>query len=226
MSRLMIFAFSLLAASCASAASFDCSGKLEQDEKIVCNDKLLSSLDSRLMGVHAAAKQNFADAARDLSSDFLADRKSCGADRQCILATYMSILANMGEMTDVPKGLDANTIAAGKAKPSKGLPEKIGQCVFTKIDQVHPRVGDGSPEQPEDYDAGTGVDFANDGYQVSYDREEALMQSKPGDTVTMCLVSMPHRCPPGEDGGRGYFTTNQRTHLSWAMYDSQHACGM
>ena len=163
---------------------------------------------------------------REMSKDFLADRRFCGTDRQCILATYLSIIAQLGNVSDVPAGIDAMTIAAGRAKPSSHLPAKIGQCVITRVDGVHPRTSDGSPAKPEDFDGGTGVDFTNGGYQVSYKREEAVIASRPGDRVTLCLVSVPHRCPPGVEDGRGYFTTNHRTHGSWAMFDSQHECGM
>ncbi len=232
MRHVMTLAAFLLLAPLASAASFDCSGPLGPDEKLVCGDKLLSLLDTQLARVHAAELMQeqkgsgLSETVRQMSKDFLADRGSCGTDRQCVLATYMSIIAQLGEVSDVPAGVDAITIAAGRAKPSSHLPSKIGQCVITRVDAVHPRTGDGSPAKPEYFDGGTGVDFTNGGYQVSYKREEAVIASRPGDRVTLCLVSVPHRCPAGVDEGRGYFTTNHRTHRSWAMFDSQHECGM
>ena len=76
-----------------------------------------------------------------------------------------------------------------------------------------------------DYDFGTGVDFENGGYQVSYEREEALLRSKPGDPVVMCLVSIPHGCPPGDERGREFAVTNERTGETWTLPDSQHSCG-
>ena len=232
MRHVMTFAAFLLLAQFASAASFDCSGTLSPDEKLVCGDQLLSSLDTRLARVHAAELKKeepgsgLSDTVREMSKDFLADRRSCGTDRQCVLATYLSIIAQLGDVSDLPAGIDAMTIAAGRAKPSGHLPAKMGECVITRIDAVYPRAGDGSPVKPEDFDGGTSLDFTNGGHQVSYKREEAVIASRPGDRVTLCLVSVPHRCPPGVEDGRGYFTTNHRTHKSWAMFDSQHECGM
>ena len=53
----------------------------------------------------------------------------------------------------------------------------------------------------------------------------AIEQSKKGDPVRMCLVSIPHPCPKGDDRGRVYKTTNLRTHKSWSLPDSEHMCG-
>lgn len=222
---LTITLFALMATS-AHPASFECNkGRLAPDERIVCKDPLLSSLDTRLAEIHAKAKERDPDLTLETSRDFLADRKTCGANRACVLATYVAVIETLGDLEDLPQDITANTIAGGRAKASSTLPAKIGQCVETKITSVHPRIGDNDPPLPEDYDSGTGIEFANDGYQVSYDREEALIASKAGDRVTMCLISIPHRCPPGDDRGRGYFTTNTRTGQSWALGDSQHMCG-
>jgi uncharacterized protein len=84
----MTLAAFLLLAQFASAASFDCSGALSPDEKLVCGDQLLSSLDTRLARVHAAELKKeepgsgLSDTVREMSKDFLADRRSCGTDRQ------------------------------------------------------------------------------------------------------------------------------------------------
>jgi hypothetical protein len=98
------------------------------------------------------------------------------------------------------------------------LPKKVGDCVNTTIKSVGTRL-DGVP------DSGSAVSFANGGYQVGYDRVPAIEQSKRGDPVSMCLVSVPQNCPKGDDRGRTYRTTNQRTHQSWTLADSSHSCG-
>ena len=77
----------------------------------------------------------------------------------------------------------------------------------------------------EDFDSGTSIEFANGGYQVSYDRELALIGSHPGDKVVMCLISIPQLCPPGDNRGRSYTVTNIRTQQTWTLEDSQHMCG-
>src|ERR1039458_3276856 len=96
------------------------------------------------------------------------------------------------------------------------LPKKVGECVNTTIKSVGTRL-DGVP------DSGSAVSFANGGYQVGYDRVPAIEQSKRGDPVSMCLVSVPRDCPKGDDRGRTYRTTNQRTHQSWTLADSSHS---
>ncbi len=98
------------------------------------------------------------------------------------------------------------------------LPKKVGECANTTIKSVGSRL-DGAP------DSGSAVSFANGGYQVGYDRVPAIERSKRGDPVSMCLVSVPQGCPKGDDRGRTYRTTNQRTHQSWTLADSTHSCG-
>lgn len=220
----------LLPVSAAGAAGFDCAKATTADERAVCADERLSDLDSLLGRAYAEAKKAATfDDVKQVAQDFLADRKACRSDAACILASYVSVLGQLqmrGARDGVPASITAETIAGGRAPLASGLPETVGQCVATTIDSVHPRIGD--PDQPiqdEDYDAGTGVEFGNGGYQVSYDREAALIESKPGDPVVMCLVALPHRCPPGDDRGRVYTTTNQRTGATWTMADSQHLCG-
>ena len=58
-------------------------------------------------------------------------------------------------------------------------------------------------------------------------RESAwpIIRSKVGDRVRICLDSLPKDCPPGDDRGKIYTTTNERTNESWTMQDSQHGCG-
>jgi hypothetical protein len=109
-------------------------------------------------------------------------------------------------------GLAATPAFAG------GLPTRVGECANTTIEDVGTRL-DGVA------DSGSAVSFTNGGGQVSYDMVPAVMQSRKGDPVRMCLVSIPQDCPKGDDRGRFYKTTNLRTHKSWRLPDSQHMCG-
>jgi|HubBroStandDraft_6_1064221.scaffolds.fasta_scaffold811760_1 hypothetical protein len=104
------------------------------------------------------------------------------------------------------------------------LPMRIGQCTNTAIKDVTTRLVDGSTNKPIP-DSGSAVDFVNGGYQVSYDTIPEITQSRAGDPVTMCLVSIPQGCPPGDKRGRTYKTTNLRTHGSWTLPDAEHMCG-
>ena len=104
------------------------------------------------------------------------------------------------------------------------LPVRIGQCSTTTVKQVETRLMDGATNQPMP-GSGSAIEFANGGYQVSYDQVPAVDRSRPGDPVTMCLVSVPRHCPPGDDRGRMYKTTNLRTRGSWTLPDAEHECG-
>jgi uncharacterized protein len=118
--------------------------------------------------------------------------------------------------------------AAGEPpeQPSEGavaaLPQQVGQCANTAIATITDRFGEDVRANP---DSGSAVTFANGGGQVSYDKVDALIQSQIGDPVMMCLVSVPQNCPPGDDRGKIYTTTNLRTQQSWSLPDSQHSCG-
>ncbi len=105
-----------------------------------------------------------------------------------------------------------------------GLPVRVGQCVRTTVKSVDTRLVDGSNNQPV-AGSGSAISFANGGYQVSYDQVPSVDSSRRGDPVEMCLVSIPRDCPPGDDRGREYRTTNLRTLKSWRLPDSEHSCG-
>ena len=105
-----------------------------------------------------------------------------------------------------------------------GLPTKEGTCVWTKIAKLEHRLqnGENGPMIPG---SGSAVEFENGGYQVSYDEVDAVHHARKGDRVLMCLISIPHPCPPGDVRGRWYTTTDLRTQESWTMPDAEHSCG-
>ena len=120
----------------------------------------------------------------------------------------------------------ALTLVGALAVPAAaaGLPTKVGQCVDTTIKSVGNRLEDGATNKPMP-GSGSAISFANGGYQVSYEQEPAVDSSRPGDPARMCLASIPQNCPPGDNRGREYKTTNLRTHRSWRLPDSEHGCG-
>lgn len=97
-------------------------------------------------------------------------------------------------------------------------PVNVGDCAQTTITLTGPRL-EGVP------DSGSSVVYANGLSQVSYDVVAGITNSQTGDTVNLCLVSVPENCPPGDDRGRVYTATNTRTGESWTAPDSQHMCG-
>ncbi|MGO4872137.1 MAG: hypothetical protein ACLPGW_16275 [Roseiarcus sp.] len=106
---------------------------------------------------------------------------------------------------------------------AENLPKHVGDCATTKVQKVETRLVDGSGQPVKG--SGSAVDFANGGYQVSYDTVPEVEASRRGDEVKICLVSIPHPCPPGDKRGRVYKTTNLRTKGSWTLPDSEHSCG-
>ena len=104
------------------------------------------------------------------------------------------------------------------------LPTKIGQCTDTTIADVTTRLEDGVTHKLMP-GSGSAVNFANGGYQVSYDTIPAITASRAGDPVRICLVSLPQNCPPGDNRGVTYKTINLRTHATWTLPDSEHMCG-
>jgi len=226
--------FSALLTTAGHAASFDCAKAVTVEEKTVCADTRLSAMDT-LIGRAFAEARKFSGGEKEdtakvmaVARVFLRQRQTCGSSRSCLIGTYVGALEgyiNNGSSVTIPSWVDAPAIAGNCAPPSGTMPTVLGQCVSTQVTEVHPRFSDGGPAKDEDYDAGTAVEFANGGYQVSYDREPALLGSRHGDQVIMCLISIPQLCPPGDNRGRSYTVTNVRTQQTWTLGDSQHMCG-
>jgi len=100
----------------------------------------------------------------------------------------------------------------------------VGTCVRTTIREVSQRLEDGATHRPMP-GSGSAVEFANGLYQVSYDEVPEVNQSRRGDPVFVCLMSLPQHCPPGDVRGKVYTTTNLRTQESWTLPDAEHGCG-
>jgi hypothetical protein len=117
----------------------------------------------------------------------------------------------------------AAALALATPSLAENLPKRVGDCAPTKVQKIETRLVDGSGQPVKD--SGSAVEFANGGYQVSYDVVPEIEASRPGDAVKICLVSIPHPCPPGDKRGRVYKTTNLRSEGSWTLPDSEHSCG-
>ena len=104
-----------------------------------------------------------------------------------------------------------NAFADGELK-------NVGQCVRTRILSILPRL------QNFD-DGGHFITYANGVMGFSYDMEPALINSKSGDHVKLCLTSIPYGCPKHDARGKTYKAYNLRTHGVWELMDSQHMCG-
>jgi hypothetical protein len=100
---------------------------------------------------------------------------------------------------------------------------RVGECLETQVQSTSDRFG-GPLSNPPSQD-GTSVRFENRLGQVSYQFEAAIARSRAGDRVQICLKSLPRDCPPGDERGKVYRTTNLRTGETWVLPDSQHSCG-
>ena len=89
------------------------------------------------------------------------------------------------------------------------VPKKAGQCVRTEISELGSRL-EGSP------DSGSAIAYTNGVTGVSYDIITAIRRSRVGDPITLCLVSVPRNCPPGDDRGKVYSAVNGRTQERWS----------
>jgi uncharacterized protein len=232
--KFLSFVIVFLASASAEAASFDCAKSVTAEERAVCADPQLSELDGLLGKAFLQAKKVSASDKQEMdrlmavARVFLAQRHGCGATKSCLISSYAGALegyATVGSEVATPSWVDAPMVADGKAPPSSSLPKTPGRCVSTTVKEVTPRLGDGSAFKPEDFDSGTAISFANGGYQVSYERETALLDSRHGDSVVMCLIAIPQLCPPGDARGRSYMVTNLRTRRTWTLGDSEHLCG-
>ncbi|HJU16260.1 MAG TPA: hypothetical protein VJ770_07295 [Stellaceae bacterium] len=104
------------------------------------------------------------------------------------------------------------------------LPTRIGHCSLTAISRIGERLEDASTGRPVP-GSGSSVQFANGGYQVSYEEVPQIRRARRGDRVRICLVSVPRNCPPGDTRGRIYKTFDLRTREAWTLPDSEHFCG-
>ena len=79
--------------SFAAAASFDCSSASTPDEKAVCSDSALSSMDSEMSGLWFAYKampllMGASGDREDQAKAFLKSRSECGANTSCLTKLY------------------------------------------------------------------------------------------------------------------------------------------
>ena len=104
------------------------------------------------------------------------------------------------------------------------LPTEIGNCTATTVSKVGTRLMDGGTGE-EIAGSGSAINYSDGGYQVSYDEISGINNSKIGDNVFLCLISIPTNCPKGDNRGKVYAATNLRTGETWQAQDSEHGCG-
>jgi hypothetical protein len=93
--------------------------------------------------------------------------------------------------------------------------------------------GDDKEIRPQDGDLHScsgggsgGISYTNDRTQSGeYAYVPAMENSRPGDRVRLCLVSVMVGCPPGDDRGQTFTAYNFRTHGKWRKANGNHQCG-
>lgn len=195
-----------------SATSFDCARASTNVERMICGDVSLAIMDGELGDYYQIIWRQADGAERSrLGRSQLAwlDLRDACHDRQCIVRAYEKRLATLEKLLEA------------RRQQLHSRMSRIGQCQETRIVGVGPRLQLVEGEPPQ----GTSVIFHNAVRQVSYDPIPGIWESRVGDLARVCLVSVPSRCPVGDDRGRVYRATNLRTGARWTLPDSSHACG-
>jgi uncharacterized protein YecT (DUF1311 family) len=195
-----------------TATSFDCSKATTRVERMICSDRILAMEDGD-MGESLWFLRRDLTAAQ-LSAltrsqrDWLARRDRC-VDRQCVEQAYEERLKELESTSNARLRYLRRNIT------------RVGQCENARVQWIGPRLELSQGDPPD----GTSVTLTDGVSLVSYDRVGAILSSRVGDPVRVCLISIPSNCPPGDERGRVYHVRNVRTHRQWELPDAEHECG-
>jgi hypothetical protein len=218
----------LAAPTTSVSPSFDCVRATRDDEKAICSDQMLARVDNLIDNLYKTRAPSLPWLRKFLKIQNVY-RSSCHSDPLCIISLQSHIVRTVQSST--PKWMEdykAKLIQSGIGKVWQPvLPTVISGCVTTSFLDIADRFGDPLTAGPnaDGFDTGSSASFRNGGFVISYSKEPILLASRVGEKVTMCLVSIPKDCPPGDDRGRFYRITNLKTGLSGILADSQHMCG-
>lgn len=141
------------------------------------------------------------------------------AANQIVLSAAVRPLAILTALTLLADPTASQSAGRFSRPPKNGFP-KLGTCYVTRVVSVEGRSGG----EPTD-DSGSQVEMRNGVVQVSYEVVPAIVHSRRGDKVTMCVVELPKHCPPGDFRGVVYRSRNWRTEETWTLSDAEHDCG-
>ena len=194
----------------AHAASFDCAKAGNLSEVAICGNPTLSALDAQL-GAAYDQRVAAAPALKQVERGWILVRNvGCGKDVACLTRLTRAQLA---------------WLKSGAAQLPAALPRTPGLCSLSRIQQVGTRLGDGTQPVGNDYGSGSAVIEANKAMQVFYDQIPDIDHSRAGDPALVCLIDLPHDCPPDDDRGKVYGVANLRTKGVWSGPDAEHLCG-
>jgi uncharacterized protein YecT (DUF1311 family) len=196
----------------ATVTSFDCGKATHRIEQMICHDRNLAFEDDELGETFWFLRKELSaaqlHAVTQSQKAWIVRRNSC-ADRHCVERAYDERLSELHRLSDARRKYLRRNLT------------RVGQCEGARIEWIGTRLTltEGAPPD------GTGVVFTDGVYQVSYDRVRAILASRVGDPVRVCLASIPRDCPVGDDRGRFYRVTNLRTGGEWHLPDAEHMCG-
>ncbi len=205
------------------AASFDCNKASTLVETAICSDAELSSLDDSLAALYKQALRQSSSASQIKARQraWLKTRNTCKSEG-CVRDAYHQRLA---ELQATP---------AARPTQSAAIPVRIGDCVTTQIEDKSTRFAEATPgdtggEMYVSLTNSVGLYLTNIPHLPANANPDAYMARTrdfaQGDTIRLCLISLPEDCPPGDDRGKSYSVTNLKNQLSFIGIDAWHTCG-
>ncbi len=207
----------------ANGASFDCSKASTLVESSICSSPKLSSLDDAMASFYSQAlrQASSVNQIKESQRTWLKQRNKCPT-AACIQDVYEKRITELRSLTSFSS---VNT---------PGLPILPGDCVTTKIVAKNTRFegaipGDIGGEISVELANGISLYLTNIPHLAGNVNPDAYMARTldfaKGDTVRLCLVSLPEDCPPGDDRGKVYSVTNKKNQMSFIGVDAWHLCG-
>ena len=194
------------AAAAAPTPSFDCRKAKGITASAICADAELSDLDQK-MGAAYSARIALDPSVKPRQRAWLAARDiGCESDRGCLKAF----------ITARTPALDARGVSPFPTTPV-AMPTAPGDCLNTSVVSVAAR----NPDYPA---GGSTVTYASGGQQVSSTISNLSMVSA-GDSVIVCLVTVPEGCPSNDHRGTIYSGADLVSGLAWREPDSDKTCG-
>jgi hypothetical protein len=100
--------------------SFDCSATVQPDELAICNNDDLARKDqlaNRAFAAHAQQPDSV-ETALAINRKFIAARRACGSDVECIRRQQDAVMVALDEIDKVPRSVDADAVAVPTPKLS------------------------------------------------------------------------------------------------------------
>jgi uncharacterized protein YecT (DUF1311 family) len=213
----------LVISSQLQATSFDCAKASTLVESAICSDPELSSLDDSLAALYTQTLRHSSSISqvKDSQRDWLKKRNQCKSE-QCLKIAYQKRLKEL------------RTPTATRTAKTTALLVRPGDCVDTQIVGKNTRFEGATPGEEG---GEISVSLANNvslylsalphlSQDINPNAYMArTMDFAEGDTVRLCLVSLPEDCPPGDDRGKIYSVTNLKNQMSFTGVDAWHSCG-